>query len=71
MTPEQAMAYANMQDKIQLQAEYCSRHDMPLFAPKSGYCPYCNTQIYSRISLSDSAYTHITGCPVCHRTYAD
>ena len=57
--------------KLLAQKAYCKRKEYPLFAPDDGICYACHKQIYSEISILQAGHTHITGCPICHRSYCD
>lgn len=59
------------------QKKYCSEKDVPMFAPRSGVCYFCNSPIYD-IGDGNPAYsleyasTHlITGCRKCSRSFVD
>lgn len=56
--------------KLRAQARYCAENHLPFFASR-GYCPYCNRQIYDKITLEQAASQLITGCPECHKSFAD
>lgn len=66
---------------IEAQAEYCRTHNLPYFAPVSGRCSYCYSNIYvqqyhsngrtSGISVEKAGTELITGCPHCHKSYCD
>ncbi len=57
------------------QKKYCSRKGYPNFAPGIGVCYNCHKQIYGdgkgQISVEDAGKSHVTGCPLCHRSYCD
>ena len=61
--------------EAQLQAEYCKKNRLPLFAPENGICWYCKRPIYASeggpIPEEKAATCHITGCPLCTKTYCD
>lgn len=57
--------------RIQAQRDYCDRLRIPHFAPHKGVCYCCRKQIYVAISLKKAGTEHITGCPLCFRTYCD
>ncbi len=49
------------------QAELCSRHGLPHFAPFDGVCWSCRRQIYEELDGTGL----VTGCPFCFRSYCD
>lgn len=65
------------------QQRYCKEHNLPMFAPKNGWCYSCGRNIYepytyrgweSRtygISVEEAGSRHITGCTICGRTFCD
>lgn len=66
------------------QAEYCEKTKEPHFAPYSGKCYSCNTNIYEQkeqsykdrkwltgISVEEASKSLVTGCPHCNRSYCD
>ena len=58
-----------MKTKIENQKKYCKEKGLPLFVPGDGICFSCHKQIYEKITEEVAATEHITGCPICHRTY--
>lgn len=49
------------------QLELCTDEGLPMFAPENGVCWSCKGQIYERVDGS----RHITGCPLCSRSFCD
>jgi hypothetical protein len=60
-----------VQEKIDAQQAYCDKLELPQFAPTDGICWCCSGQIYKAITLEKASTQHITGCPLCCRTYCD
>ena len=59
---------------VDVQSVYCDANSRPIFAPRSGICPWCCTNIFMPkygFTLFDAATRHITGCPFCHHTFCD
>lgn len=60
-----AKAAAEDDDPMAKQAAFCKANKIPMFAPRTGICWSCHQQI------PDRGDEHITGCPLCCRTYCD
>ena len=59
---------------IAAQMIFCSKHNLPMFAPSNGICWRCGRNIYEGergVSVERAGAMLITGCPYCHRTYVD
>jgi uncharacterized Zn-finger protein len=54
----------------ELQVKYCKENNLPVFAPERN-CPYCNKNIYERITEHEAANGLITSCPYCNRSYVE
>jgi len=48
---------------MEKQKKYCKEKGVPMFAPIDGICWSCKNKI------PDRGDKHITGCPLCHRSY--
>lgn len=56
------------------QAAYAKDHNLPHFAPITGYCWRCGRDIYDKddgFSVEEAATRLITYCPRCHRSFND
>lgn len=66
------------------QERYCDEHEIPIFAPRNGWCASCGRNIYEPykvhsfgeksmrvfgISVKEAGSRLITGCPHCNRTF--
>lgn len=74
------MAHFNSSEARAAQDKYCEENGYPHFAPESGKCWSCNSDIYAQInhggyktgiSIEEAGSTLITGCPHCHISYCD
>ena len=74
------MAHFNSSEARAVQDKYCKENGYPHFAPESGKCWSCNSDIYAQInhgeyktgiSVEEAGSTLITGCPHCHISYCD
>lgn len=61
----------NVSKSIAAQIKLCKEKEYPHFAPRSGICYACGSQIYETISVERASSDLITGCPLCHRSYCD
>jgi hypothetical protein len=57
----------NIRKRIEDQQRLCDINNLPRFAPRDGVCGVCGEQIYS----VEDGMTHITGCPICGRSYCE
>ena len=53
-----------------LQQDYCGRMGYPIFL-EADLCHHCFSCAYDYLTDEQCAKEHITGCPVCHRTFCD
>jgi hypothetical protein len=56
---------------IDLQKDYCEKHQLPMFMPSRGICFCCGKDITDRITKEQASKEHVTGCPICHHSYCD
>ena len=66
---------------IKAQEAYCDEHEIPLFAPRNGWCTSCGRNIYEPytyrghedqtygITVEEAGSRHITSCPHCNATF--
>ena len=72
-----AKNYWSISDAETAQRAYCAKNHLPMFAPSSGVCPRCGSNIYhqcpttSGISVWQAATELITSCPHCNTTFCD
>lgn len=78
-----SICYSNMASK--LQQEYCDTHQLPMFAPATGWCPKCSKNIYmpqthygkdgtvliTGVTLTEAVTSLITCCPHCNYSFCD
>jgi hypothetical protein len=53
-----------------LQRAFCELARVPNFAG-DGICPACKQQIFNELTMEEASNEHITGCPICSRSYCD
>ena len=65
------------------QERYCDAHEIPIFAPYTGWCTSCGRNIYEPytyrgredrtlgITVEEAGTRHITCCPHCGATFCD
>ena len=58
-------------DKIVSQEKFCIDNKFPMFAPTTLKSFCCNQNIWEKISLKDASTKHLTGCPICSRSWCD
>lgn len=58
-----------VEEKIDLQNQYCKDNGVPRFSPGDGRCFGCGNQIYDGIEGEVAAKELITGCPYCKRSF--
>jgi len=68
---------------IKAQEAYCNEHEIPMFAPRNGWCTRCGRNIFEPytyrreplqtcgITVEDAGIRHITSCPHCNATFCD
>lgn len=58
---------------VTAQEAFCQKVRAPMFAPKSGVCPYCAREIFGGegYAMSYAGRQLITGCPFCSRSFCD
>ncbi len=74
----------NVEQSIKNQKEYTEKNNVPHFAPLTGKCWNCETNIYlphvhkrdqtywiTGIDVEKSKKELIAGCPHCNRSYCD
>lgn len=73
----------DIEASAQAQTTYCDRNNLPCFAPRDGYCPHCEKNIYTLyiyhgkvdyrvgISTEEAGKRLITSCPHCHYSFTD
>ena len=49
------------------QVNYCSKNNLPYFAPMN--CYKCGINIYKKISVERAEKEHITRCPSCGKSF--
>ena len=62
------------QKAIKAQQEYCEKHHVSMYAPRSGCCFRCHNPIYimpSGYSVEEASSTVITHCPYCRLSFID
>ena len=60
-------------DFISRQEDYCHYKGLPFFMPANGVCWSCGKDMVKPLlerGMSGDE-DHITGCPICHRSYCD
>ena len=68
-------------EAFEAQEQFCSDHDIPYFAPESGYCARCGSNIFMEVTRPDGTRSGIpvegaglmliTSCPHCHYSFCD
>lgn len=66
------------------QEDYCDKHDLPMFAPRNGWCYACGRCIYEPytyrghedhtyygITVEEAGSRLITSCPHCNTAFND
>jgi len=66
------------------QERYCNEHEIPVFAPRNGWCASCGRNIYEPytyrgredhtyfgISVEEAGSRLITGCPHCNFSFVE
>ena len=66
------------------QERYCNEHEIPVFAPRNGWCHSCGRNIYEPytyrgredntyygISVEEAGSRLITGCPHCNHSFVE
>lgn len=61
----------DLEVKKAIQERYCKEHKIPNFTPSDGICWSCHKQIFHKLTKEQCESEHITGCPICCRSYCD
>lgn len=63
----------NPDKAIKAQRDFCRSRGIPDFFPSDGVCYACKRCIFVEggIDVKRAGESHITGCPLCHRSYCD
>lgn len=59
------------QDKINAQIKYCHDNQLPLFAPENEKCPFCNKNVYTKITVEEASKHLMTSCWFCKRSWTE
>lgn len=47
--------YQHSQEVIEAQIKYCDDHDLPMFMPRDGICPYCSRDMAQEYRVEEAA----------------